>query len=119
MITTALVPGRPAPKLVTAAAVEAMKPGSVVVDLAGETGGNCELTEPGQVVVKHDVTIASPLNLPATMPEHASELYSKNITALLDLLITDGDAGAGLRRRSHRGIMRHARQGRTPNARDV
>ena len=90
MITTALVPGRPAPRLVTAAAVEAMKPGSVVVDLAGETGGNCELTEPGQTVVKHDVTIASPLNLPATMPEHASELYSKNITALLDLLIKDG-----------------------------
>jgi proton-translocating NAD(P)+ transhydrogenase subunit alpha len=90
VITTALVPGRPAPRLVTAAAVEAMKPGSVVVDLAGETGGNCELTEPGQTVVRHDVTIASPLNLPATMPEHASELYSKNITALLDLLITDG-----------------------------
>jgi len=90
VITTALVPGRPAPRLVTAAAVEAMKPGSVVVDLAGETGGNCELTEPGQTVVKHDVTIASPLNLPATMPEHASELYSKNIVALLDLLITDG-----------------------------
>ena len=90
VITTALVPGRPAPTLVTAAAVEAMKPGSVVVDLAGETGGNCELTEPGHVVVKHDVTIASPLNLPATMPEHASELYSKNITALLDLLIKDG-----------------------------
>jgi NAD(P) transhydrogenase subunit alpha len=90
VITTALVPGRPAPRLVTAAAVESMKPGSVVVDLAGETGGNCELTEPGQTVVKHDVTIASPLNLPATMPEHASELYSKNITALLDLLITDG-----------------------------
>jgi H+-translocating NAD(P) transhydrogenase subunit alpha len=90
VITTALVPGRPAPRLVTAAAVESMKPGSVVVDLAGETGGNCELTEPGRTVVKHDVTIASPLNLPATMPEHASELYSKNITALLDLLITDG-----------------------------
>lgn len=90
VITTALVPGRPAPKLVTAAAVQAMKPGSVVVDLAGETGGNCELTEPGRTVVRHDVTIASPLNLPATMPEHASELYSKNITALLDLLITDG-----------------------------
>jgi len=90
VITTALVPGRPAPRLVTAAAVEGMKPGSVVVDLAGETGGNCELTEPGRTVVKHDVTIASPLNLPATMPEHASELYSKNITALLDLLITDG-----------------------------
>ncbi|BBZ50069.1 Re/Si-specific NAD(P)(+) transhydrogenase subunit alpha [Mycobacterium heidelbergense] len=91
VITTALVPGRPAPRLVTAAAVEAMKPGSVVVDLAGETGGNCELTEPGRTVVKHDVTIAAPLNLPATMPEHASELYSKNITALLDLLIKDGE----------------------------
>jgi NAD(P) transhydrogenase subunit alpha len=90
VITTALVPGRPAPRLVTAAAVQAMKPGSVVVDLAGETGGNCELTEPGQTVVKHDVTIAAPLNLPATMPEHASELYSKNITALLELLIKDG-----------------------------
>ncbi len=90
VITTALVPGRPAPRLVTAGAVQGMKPGSVVVDLAGETGGNCELTEPGQTVVKHDVTIASPLNLPSTMPEHASELYSKNVTALLDLLIKDG-----------------------------
>ncbi|AQT82470.1 NAD(P) transhydrogenase subunit alpha [Mycolicibacterium litorale] len=90
VITTALVPGRPAPRLVTAAAVEGMKPGSVVVDLAGETGGNCELTEPGRTVVKHGVTIASPLNLPATMPEHASELYAKNLTSLLELLITDG-----------------------------
>lgn len=90
VITTALVPGRPAPRLVTAAAVQGMKPGSVVVDLAGETGGNCELTEPGQTVVKHGVTIASPLNLPATMPEHASELYSKNLTSLLELLIKDG-----------------------------
>ncbi len=90
VITTALVPGKPAPRLVTAAAVQGMKPGSVVVDLAGETGGNCELTEPGQTVVRHDVTIAAPLNLPATMPEHASELYSKNITALLDLMINDG-----------------------------
>ena len=90
VITTALVPGRPAPRLVTAAAVQGMKAGSVVIDLAGETGGNCELTEPGQTVVKHGVTIASPLNLPATMPEHASELYSKNITSLLELMITDG-----------------------------
>jgi NAD(P) transhydrogenase subunit alpha len=90
VITTALVPGRPAPRLVTAAAVAGMAPGSVVVDLAGETGGNCELTEPGETVVKGDVTIAAPLNLPSTMPEHASELYSKNITALLELLIKDG-----------------------------
>ncbi|MEV6771532.1 Re/Si-specific NAD(P)(+) transhydrogenase subunit alpha [Nocardia sp. NPDC051030] len=90
VITTALVPGRPAPRLVTAAAVEGMKPGSVIVDMAGETGGNCELTEPGKTIVRHGVTIASPLNLPATMPEHASELYSKNIQALLDLMLKDG-----------------------------
>ena len=89
VITTALVPGRPAPRLVTAAAVEGMKPGSVVVDLAGETGGNCELTEPGQDVIKHDVMICSPLNLPAGMPEHASELYAKNILALLELMLDD------------------------------
>ncbi|WP_231390485.1 NAD(P) transhydrogenase subunit alpha [Nocardia sp. CNY236] len=91
VVTTALVPGRPAPRLVTAAAVEGMAPGSVIVDLAGETGGNCELTEPGKTVVAHGVTIASPLNLPATMPEHASELYSKNISALLDLMLVDGE----------------------------
>nr|WP_196775312.1 Re/Si-specific NAD(P)(+) transhydrogenase subunit alpha [Rhodococcus opacus] len=90
VITTALVPGRPAPRLVTAAAVEGMKPGSVVVDLAGETGGNCELTEPGRTVVEHGVTICSPLNLPASMPEHASELYSKNISALLELMLVEG-----------------------------
>lgn len=87
VITTALVPGRRAPILVTAEAVKGMRPGSVVVDLAGEAGGNCELTEPGQVVVRHDVTIAAPLNLPATMPEHASELYARNVTSLLELML--------------------------------
>lgn len=90
VITTALVPGRPAPRLVTAEAVEGMRAGSVIVDLAGETGGNCELTEPGKIVVKHDVTIASPLNLPATMPEHASELYARNVWSLLELMVKDG-----------------------------
>jgi len=89
VITTALVPGRPAPRLVTAEAVQGMKPGSVIVDLAGESGGNCELTEPGQVVVKHDVTIVSPLNLAATMPEHASQLYARNVQALLELFLDD------------------------------
>jgi NAD(P) transhydrogenase subunit alpha len=93
VITTALVPGRPAPRLVTAEAVEGMKPGSVIVDLAGETGGNCELTEPGQTVVKHNVTIVSPLNLPATMPEHASALYARNLQALIELL-ADDESGA-------------------------
>ena len=90
VITTALLPGRPAPRLVTAEAVEGMRAGSVIVDLAGETGGNCELTEPGKIVVKHDVTIASPLNLPATMPEHASELYARNVWSLLELMVKDG-----------------------------
>ena len=87
VITTALVPGRPAPKLVTAEAVEGMKPGSVIIDLAGEAGGNCELTEPGQTVVRHDVKIVSPLNLPATMAEHASQLFARNVQALLELLV--------------------------------
>jgi proton-translocating NAD(P)+ transhydrogenase subunit alpha len=90
VITTALVPGRPAPKLVTAEAVEGMKPGSVIVDLAGEAGGNCELTEPGQTVVRHDVRIVSPLNLPATMAEHSSQLFARNVLALLELLIAEG-----------------------------
>jgi NAD(P) transhydrogenase subunit alpha len=92
VITTALVPGRPAPKLVTAEAIEGMKPGSVIVDLAGETGGNSELTEPGQVVVRHDVTIVSPLNLPSTMPEHASQLYARNVQSLLDLMTSEDGA---------------------------
>jgi H+-translocating NAD(P) transhydrogenase subunit alpha len=92
VITTALVPGRKAPTLVTAEAVEGMKPGSVIVDLAGEAGGNCELTTPGEVTVVHDVTIVSPLNLPATMPEHASALYARNVQSLLELIA--GEDGA-------------------------
>ncbi|MGO8904889.1 MAG: Re/Si-specific NAD(P)(+) transhydrogenase subunit alpha [Solirubrobacteraceae bacterium] len=87
VITTALVPGRPAPKLVTAEAVEGMKPGSVIVDLAGESGGNCELTEPGETVVRHDVKIVSPLNLPSHMPEHSSQLFARNVLALLELFV--------------------------------
>ena len=75
----------------SAKAVEGMRPGSVIVDLAGEGGGNCELTKPGETIVEHDVTIVSPLNLPATMPEHASELYARNITALLELMLSDGE----------------------------
>jgi proton-translocating NAD(P)+ transhydrogenase subunit alpha len=87
VITTALVPGRPAPRLVTAEAVEGMKPGSVIVDLAGESGGNCELTEPGEAVVRHDVKIVSPLNLPSNMPEHSSQLFARNVLALLELFV--------------------------------
>jgi NAD(P) transhydrogenase subunit alpha len=92
VITTALVPGRPAPRLVTAEAVEGMKPGSVIVDLAGEAGGNCELTEPGQTVVRHDVKIASPLNLPASMAEHSSQLFARNVLALLELFVDEDGA---------------------------
>jgi NAD(P) transhydrogenase subunit alpha len=91
VITTALVPGRPAPKLIPASAVRAMRPGSVIVDLAAEAGGNCELTEPGEEVVRDDVTIIGLLNLPSTMPAHASQLYSKNVAALLELLVQDGE----------------------------
>jgi H+-translocating NAD(P) transhydrogenase subunit alpha len=87
VITTALVPGRPAPRLVTAEAVEGMKAGSVIVDMAGEAGGNCELTEPGETVVRHDVKILSPLNLPAGMPEHSSQLFARNVQALLELFV--------------------------------
>jgi NAD(P) transhydrogenase subunit alpha len=90
VITTALVPGRRAPILVTEKAVQLMKPGSVIVDLAGEQGGNCELSEPGQSVLRHDVKILAPLNVPSTMAEHASQLYARNIQALLALMIKDG-----------------------------
>ena len=90
VITTAAVPGRRAPLLLTEAAVVAMKPGSVIVDLAAETGGNCALTKPGEVSVAHDVTIVGTTNLPSTMPYHASLLYSRNVYALLQLLIKNG-----------------------------
>jgi NAD(P) transhydrogenase subunit alpha len=89
VITTALVPGRRAPILVTAKAVELMKPGSVVVDLAGEQGGNCELSVPGETVIEHDVKILAPLNLPSTLAEHASALYARNIEALLKLMTSE------------------------------
>jgi NAD(P) transhydrogenase subunit alpha len=89
VITTALVPGRRAPILVTEEAVQKMKPGSVIVDLAGEAGGNCELSEPGQTVVRHDVKILAPLNVPSTMAEHASQLYARNIQALLGLMVSE------------------------------
>jgi NAD(P) transhydrogenase subunit alpha len=91
VITTAAVPGRPAPKLITAEAVRAMRPGSVIVDLAAESGGNSELTEPGQDVVVDGVTIVGTTNLPSTMPTHASQLLSRNVASLLGLLVRDGD----------------------------
>jgi NAD(P) transhydrogenase subunit alpha len=92
VISTAAVPGRRAPLLIIEDAVKKMKPGSVIVDLAAETGGNCELTEPGETVVRHDVKIVGAVNLPATMPDHASQLYAKNIENLVRLMI--GEEGA-------------------------
>ncbi len=90
VITTALVPGRPAPRLIPASAVAAMRPGSVIVDLAAEAGGNCELTAPGEEVVRDDVTIVGFTDLPSRMAFHASQLYSRNVHALLSHLAPDG-----------------------------
>src|SRR4029077_14953262 len=78
-VTTALIPGKSAPKLITAEMVQSMKPGSVIVDLAAEQGGNCELTEPGQVVVKHGVTIIGYTDLPSRLAKQASTLYATNL----------------------------------------
>ncbi|GAC1355011.1 MAG: Re/Si-specific NAD(P)(+) transhydrogenase subunit alpha [Vulcanimicrobiaceae bacterium] len=89
VITTALVPGRRAPLLITEEAVKAMRQGSVIVDLAAEAGGNCAVTKPGETVVVHGVTIVGITNLPGTMPYHASQLYSRNVFTLLQHLIKD------------------------------
>ena len=91
VITTALIPGRPAPRLIPASAVAAMRPGSVIIDLAAEAGGNCELTEPGEEVVRENVTIVGPTNLPSSMPLHASQLYARNVAALLQHLAPEGE----------------------------
>jgi NAD(P) transhydrogenase subunit alpha len=91
VITTAAVPGRPAPKIIPASAVEAMRPGSVIVDLAADSGGNCELTEPGSIVERSGVTLVGLTNIPSTMPYHASMLYSRNVQALLLHLAPEGN----------------------------
>jgi NAD(P) transhydrogenase subunit alpha len=89
VITTALVPGRQAPQLVDREMVESMKPGSVIVDLAAESGGNCELTEPGETVEHEGVKILGPVNLPSSMPIHASQLYSRNMYNLIGHITED------------------------------
>jgi NAD(P) transhydrogenase subunit alpha len=91
VITTALIPGRAAPRLIPATAVAKMRPGSVIVDLAAETGGNCELTDPGDVVERDGVTIVGLTNLPSTMPFHASQLYARNVSSLLQHLAPEGE----------------------------
>jgi NAD(P) transhydrogenase subunit alpha len=90
VITTAAVPGKKAPTLVTEDMVRAMSPGSVIVDVAAERGGNCVLTRPGETIVAHGVTILGPANLPAEVPYHASQMFAKNVTTFLNHLVTDG-----------------------------
>ena len=115
VITTALIPDKPAPKLITEAMVSGMRPGSVIVDLAAETGGNCELTEVGREVVKHGVTIIGHPNLPSTVAVHASQMYSRNIVALIEEMLNgegevivdlDNDV-IGPSTVTHRGEIRH------------
>jgi H+-translocating NAD(P) transhydrogenase subunit alpha len=115
VITTAQIPGRPAPILITEDAVKEMHTGSVIVDLAGDSGGNCELTEPGKTVSKNGVTIAAPVNLPSDMARDASALYAKNVQSLLELMVSEEGslkldfedeivAGACI---THQGEIRH------------
>jgi NAD(P) transhydrogenase subunit alpha len=91
VITTALIPGRPAPRLIPAASVEKMRPGAVIVDLGAEAGGNCEATVPGEIVERHGVTIVGLTNIPSTMPSHASQLYARNVSSLLQHLAPEGE----------------------------
>ena len=91
VVTTALIPGRPAPRLIPRTAIESMRPGSVIVDLAAEAGGNAELTQPDEEVSHQGVTILGPTNLPSTMPFHASQLYARNVSALLQHLAPEGE----------------------------
>jgi len=91
VITTAAIPGKRAPILITAEAVQGMKPGAVIVDLAAETGGNCEVTEPGSEVRRNGVLILGPLNLPSTLPLHASQMYARNISSFLLHVARDGN----------------------------
>lgn len=109
VITTALVPGKAAPRLVTADMVRGMRRGSVIVDLAAEQGGNCELTAPGQVVVREGVTIVGTLNIPGTVPQHASEMYSKNLLFVLQQLFKNGERAIDFADEVHAGaIVTHA-----------
>ena len=91
VVTTALIPGKPAPKLISESMVNSMRPGSIIMDLASENGGNCELTKKDEIITHNGVTIDGSSNIPGSMPVHASELYAKNITAFLTYMIEDGE----------------------------
>ena len=105
IITTALIPGKAAPLLITQDAVAGMRPGSVIVDLAAEQGGNTQGCEPGATVARNGVTIVAPLNLPSTMPLHASQLYAKNVLALFDHLVNDGSLRIDMNDEITRGVV--------------
>lgn len=114
VITTALIPGKPAPLLIPTSMVEAMKPGSVIMDLAAENGGNCELTQKDKVIEHNQITIDGTSNLPGTMPVHASELYAKNIAAFLTYMVKDGQLDLNMEDEiisgamySHNGAITH------------
>jgi NAD(P) transhydrogenase subunit alpha len=96
VITTAAIPGKKAPILITEEMVTGMRAGSVIIDMAAERGGNCEITEPGETVIKHNVTIVGPVNLPATAPYHASQMYSNNVVNFLRLMIKEGALNPGV-----------------------
>ncbi|HEX3437553.1 MAG TPA: Re/Si-specific NAD(P)(+) transhydrogenase subunit alpha [Pseudacidobacterium sp.] len=96
VITTAAVPGKKSPILITTEMASALQPGSVIVDIAAERGGNCELTKPGETVIHNDVTILGPLNLPSTVPNHASQMFSANVAAVTKLLLRDGNISLNL-----------------------
>jgi NAD(P) transhydrogenase subunit alpha len=115
-ITTAAIPGKPSPRLITADAVRGMAPGSVIVDLAAERGGNCELTRADETVVENGVTILGPTNLPAEVPTHASQMFSNNVTSFLKLIVRDGKLHLNLQDEivretlaAYRGDVAHAR----------
>src|SRR5206468_4135839 len=105
VIPTALVPGERAPILITEEMVQAMRPGSVLVDLAAEQGGNCSLTEPGKEVVKHGVTIIGPINIASTVPFHASQMYARTVTSYLLHLAKDGSIKLDLEDELTRGPL--------------
>jgi NAD(P) transhydrogenase subunit alpha len=118
VITTAAIPGRPSPKLISKAQVEGMKNGAVIIDLAAEGGGNCEYSQPGETVQVGAITISAPLNVPSLLAEHASELYSKNQFNLLELMIKQGELAIDWEDEILRGaVLTHAGEIRNEAAR--
>jgi NAD(P) transhydrogenase subunit alpha len=116
VIGTAQVPGKPAPKLISAQIVEKMRDGAVIVDLAAEQGGNCELTEPGQVVTKHGVTIIGTLNIPSLIPVHASEVYARNLLNVMSNISKEGQLNLDFEDEINAGsIVVHAGEIRKPD----